>query len=53
MGLTVPIGGGVQKLFNIGKQPINASLRAYYNVVKPDFGPDWQLQFTWTFLFPK
>ena len=50
---TVPIGGGVQKLFNIGKQPINASLRAYYNVVKPDFGPDWQLQFTWTFLFPK
>jgi len=50
---TVPIGGGVQKLFHIGKQPINASLRAYYNVVKPDFGPDWQLQFTWTFLFPK
>jgi hypothetical protein len=29
------------------------SLRAYYNVVKPDFGPDWQLQFQLTFLFPK
>ena len=50
---TVPLGGGVNKLFKIGKQPIQASLRSYYNVVKPEFGPDWQLQFQLTFLFPK
>jgi hypothetical protein len=50
---TLPLGGGVNKLFHIGKQPIQASLRSYYNVVKPEFGPDWQLQFTLTFLFPK
>ncbi len=50
---TLPLGGGVNKLFKIGKQPIQASLRSYYNVVKPEFGPDWQLQFTLTLLFPK
>jgi hypothetical protein len=50
---TLPLGGGVNKLFHIGKQPIQASLRSYYNVVKPEFGPDWQLQFSVTFLFPK
>ena len=50
---TVPIGGGVGKLFTIGKQPINANLQAYYNVEKPDMAPDWQVQCVITFLFPK
>jgi hypothetical protein len=50
---TVPLGGGVGKLFKIGKQPINSRLEAYYNVVKPDSGPDWQMVFTFQFLFPK
>jgi hypothetical protein len=50
---TVPIGGGVGKLFTIGKQPINSRLEAYYNVAKPDSGPDWQLVYTFQFLFPK
>jgi hypothetical protein len=50
---TVPLGGGVGKLFKIGEQPINSRLEAYYNVVKPDAAPNWQLVFTWQFLFPK
>mgnify|MGYP001818949846 CR=1 FL=1 len=50
---TIPFGGGFGKLFSIGKQPINAQLSAYYNVEKPDFGPDWQLRFQIQFLFPK
>ena len=50
---TVPFGGGVGKLFTIGKQPINTQLSAYYNVEKPNFGPDWQLRFQVQFLFPK
>lgn len=50
---TIPFGGGVGKLFNIGKQPINAQLAAYYNVEKPEYGPDWQLRFQLVFLFPK
>ena len=50
---TVPIGGGVGKLFTIGKQAINSRLEAYYMVEKPDKAPDWQIIFTWQFLFPK
>jgi hypothetical protein len=49
----VPLGGGVGKIFKLaGKLPVNAQLAAYANVVKPDFGPDWQLRFQFQFLFP-
>jgi hypothetical protein len=51
---TVPLGGGVGRLFEIGHQPVNAQLSAYYNVVTPDdTGADWQLRAQFTFLFPK
>ena len=50
---TVPLGGGVGRVFKIGKQPVNVKLAAYYNVVSPDDATDWNLQFSWTFLFPK
>lgn len=50
---TVPFGGGVGRVFNIGKQPVNAALRAYYNVEKPDNASDWSLNFQIVFLFPK
>jgi hypothetical protein len=32
---------------------VNASLQAYYNVEKPEFGPDWSVRFAVQFLFPK
>jgi hypothetical protein len=50
---TIPIGGGAGKLFKIGKLPINSRLEAYYNVERPDNGPDWQVLFTFQMLFPK
>ena len=50
---TVPLGGGVGKLFKIGNQAINARAEAYYNVEKPDNAPNWQWGFTVQFLFPK
>jgi len=50
---TVPFGGGIGKIFNIGKQPVNGQVSAYYNVETPDFGPDWQLRLQLQFLFPK
>jgi len=50
---TVPLGGGVGKLFRAGTHPINVQLAAYGNVAKPEFGPDWQLRFQVQFLFPK
>jgi hypothetical protein len=49
----VPIGGGVGKIFHLGKLPINTSLQAYNNVVSPQYGADWQIRFQVQFLFPK
>jgi hypothetical protein len=50
---TVPLGGGIGKILKIGKMPVNAQVKAYYNVEKPDNGADWQLQFQIQLLFPK
>jgi hypothetical protein len=49
----LPVGGGVGRLFRIGKQPINASLQAYANVVKPDLFGDVTIRAQIQFLFPK
>jgi hypothetical protein len=50
---TVPLGGGVGKIFHLGKLPVNTSIAAYYNVVKPDFGPNWQIRAQVQLMFPK
>ena len=50
---TFPIGGGVGKLVKHGKQPVDYKLTAYYNAEKPQFGPDWNIQFQIKLLFPK
>jgi len=42
---TVPLGLGVGKIFHLGKLPMNTQLGAYYNVVHPDNGAQWQLRF--------
>ena len=49
----VPIGGGMGKIFKIGKMPLNAQTQAFYNVSQTTFGPDWTLRFQLQFLFPK
>jgi len=50
---TVPLGGGVGKIFHLGKLPVNTQLSGYYNVITPDDGPDWQLRVQVQFMFPK
>jgi hypothetical protein len=50
---TVPIGGGVGKIFHLGRLPVNTQLSAYYNVVRPDDGPNWQIRFQVQLMFPK
>jgi len=50
---TVPLGLGVGKIFRLGKLPVNTQLGAYYNVVKPDNGANWQLRAQVQFMFPK
>ena len=55
----VPFGGGGGKVFKIGKQPINASVQAFYNAVTPKdeegnrIGPEWSLRLQLQLLFPK
>ena len=50
---TVPLGGGVGKIFHFGKLPVNSQISAYYNVARPDFAPNWQLRVQVQLMFPK
>ena len=50
---TVPVGGGVGRLFTVGRQPINIRLEAFDNVHRPDGAPSWQTQLQVQFLFPQ
>ena len=51
---TVPLGGGVGKVFRIGEQPVNAQISLYKNVITPDdYGADWQVRAQLQFMFPK
>lgn len=38
----VPFGAGGGKLVFLGRLPVNFQSQVYYNVEKPDIGPDWQ-----------
>jgi hypothetical protein len=48
---TVPMGALAGRVFKVGKLPINLSVGAYYNLVRPDFGSTWQLRTQVTFIF--
>ncbi len=49
---TVPIGGGVAKLFRFGQRPVKLSLDTYYNAVRPQADHQaWFIQLTILFLF--
>lgn len=48
-----PVGGGIGRLFHIGKQAVDVSLSYYHNVVKPDGGPEDVIRFSAQFLWPK
>ena len=49
---TLPVGALVGKVFRIGgKLPVNFSLGAYYNALRPEFGSTWQLRTQVTLIF--
>jgi hypothetical protein len=50
---TVPIGGGIGHIFHLGRLPVNTQLSAYYNVVRPEFGSNWQIRAQVQLMFPK
>ena len=50
----VPLGAGGGKLVYLGgKLPVNLQTQMYYNVVRPDFGPEWQWRFQLQIILPK
>ena len=50
----VPVGaGGGKKVMIGGKLPLNLQTQMYYNVVSPDFGPEWQWRVQAQILLPK
>ena len=49
----VPLGGGVGKMFNAGKQPLDLTAQVYKYVEKPDGGPDWMFRLQFKLIFPK
>jgi hypothetical protein len=50
---TIPVGGGIGKVFHIGKQHVNAKVQAFGYADVPEGGPDWSVQLQFTLLFPK
>jgi hypothetical protein len=50
---TVPVGGGVGRVFRLGFQPVNASAAFFGNVVHPTEGSPWGMRLQIAFLFPK
>ena len=50
----VPLGAGGGKVVMLGgKLPVNLQTQLYYNVVRPDFGPEWQWRVQVQVLLPK
>lgn len=50
---TVPVGGGVGKLFAVGKDAINVRAESYYNPIRPSQGSEWSANVTLQYLFRK
>ena len=49
----VPLGAGGGKVMMLGgKLPLNLQTQLYYNVIRPDFGPEWQWRVQAQFLLP-
>ena len=50
---TIPIGGGIGRVFKFNDQPINARVQVFHNVARPAGAAKWTLQMQVQFLFPK
>src|SRR5271169_2462563 len=51
---TVPVGGGVGKLFRVDRQAVRVDLDSYYNAIRPQAGNEtWLVQLKLTFVFPE
>ncbi len=48
---TVPVGGGVGKVFTVRDQAMSLQLQSFYGAVVPENGPDWLVQMGFQFVF--
>ena len=51
--LVFPVGGGISQTFIAGRLPMSLSFALYYNVVRPDGFPNWNLRVAYALLLPK
>ena len=56
-GWIVPLGGGLGRSFRLAGQPMQVSVEAYYNAVKPKVAGeellgDWTIRTQWQIIFP-
>ena len=49
---TVPLGGGIGKLVNIGRQPAALYVQAFYNVAAPTDAANWGIIIGFELIFP-
>lgn len=50
---TVPLGLSIGQAFDLGRQAFNLELGAYYNALRPDTAPEWQIRLQIALLFPR
>ena len=50
---TVPVGGGVGRIFRLGLQPVNVTAQFYGNAAHTVDGSPWSMRLQLAFLFPK
>ena len=50
---TIPVGGGIGKIFHFGKLPVNTQIGGYYNVARPEYTGNWTIRAQIQFMFPK
>lgn len=50
---TLPIGGGIGKVFPIGSQHFNVSVQPYWHAVHPEAGGEWSMIVQLQSLFPR
>ena len=48
---TIPLGGGVRRLFKIGHQQMRLQFQAFDYVARKSKDPEWELRATIEFLF--
>lgn len=50
---TIPVGGGIGKIFRFGKLPVDLRLSTYWNVEAPEGSADWFTELQIKLIFPK